>query len=141
MSGDTSNTDEFSSTLFLYPNMKQKKIVINGNYTLEGEKLIGEYFETKNKNGIEGFVSSIEEFNARHKNTYALIELSNPDYHAIYSVDKCDICFKSYDAIIVNRNHLYQHLNATYRLCNTCKNLHENMISNLSIQLDGDIAI
>lgn len=120
--------------------MKQKNIVINGKLSLDAERIIDEYFAVKRVNKIEGFIVANEDFINRHQGTYAYRELRSANYHAVYTVDKCDICLKPYDIIINDRIHLYEYLQATYKLCKSCKRFHSGLGDVLSIKLDGDIA-
>jgi len=120
--------------------MKQKEILINGKLSLGAEELINEYFAVKRVNEIEGFIISEEDFIKSHQETYAYKELRSANYHSVYTVDKCDICWKPYDVIINDRTHLYKYLQATYKLCRSCKGFHYGVGEVLSLKLDGDIA-
>jgi len=120
--------------------MKQKEIIINGKFSLDAEELIKEYFAVKTVNEIEGFIVSDEDFINRHHGTYAYKELRSAEFHSVYTVCKCDICWKPYDVIIDDRAHLYSYLGATYKLCRSCKGFHYGVGEVLSMQLDGDIA-
>ncbi|RXG30685.1 hypothetical protein [Leeuwenhoekiella marinoflava] len=120
--------------------MKQKDIVITGKLSLDAEDLIKEYFAVKRVKKIEGFLTSELEFIHRHHETYAYSEMRNADFHAIYQIKKCDICFKPYEVSINDRAHLYRYLQSTYKLCLGCKGFHYGVGQVLSIKLDGDIA-
>ena len=121
--------------------MKQKELVIESILGSEAENMIRKYFAVNTVNEVEGFILSEEEFLNQYKNTYAYNDLKTAKYHAIYTVNRCDICLKPFDAIINNRTHFYSYLQATYKLCNSCKIFHSSTVRMLGMQLDGDIAI
>lgn len=101
--------------------MNQKEIYIDPALGFETEKMIRMYFAVKTVNGIEGFIFTEEEFLKKHKNTYAFNDLRLVKFHAIYSVDNCEICNNSFEVSIYNRMQLSYHLNSSLRLCNACK--------------------
>lgn len=120
--------------------MKQKQIVINSKLSIDAEQLIEEYFAVKRVGEIEGFVVAEEDFNKRHKKTYPFRELKKADFHAVYQIDQCDICFKSFEIAINDRKHLTNYLQATYKLCQGCKIFHASMMHFLEVKLDGSVA-
>tara|TARA_R110001592_G_C13189271_1_gene752188 strand:- start:12332 stop:12697 length:366 start_codon:yes stop_codon:yes gene_type:complete len=120
--------------------MKQKDIVITGKLSLDAEDLIREYFAVKRVKKIEGFIVSEEEFINRHQGTYAFHEMKKADFHAVYRIKKCDICFKPFEVSINDRAHLNRYLQATYKLCRGCKDFHYGVGQVFSLKLDGDIA-
>jgi len=120
--------------------MKQKEIIINGKLSIDAEQLIEEYFAVKRVNKIEGFIVSDEDFINRHKGTYPYYEFSQADYHAVYRIKKCDICFKPFSVNINDREHLYNYLQAPYKLCSGCKIFHHGLGQVIGMKLDGDIA-
>lgn len=120
--------------------MKQKEIIIDPKLGIETQKMVEMYFAVKTVNGIEGFILSEKEFLNNYQGIYALNELRSANYHAVYTVDSCDICMKPFDTIINDRNHLYRYLQATYKLCVGCQVFHSGPARILGMRLDGDIA-
>ena len=120
--------------------MKQKEIVISQELSPDAEKIIQEYFAVKTVNYIEGFIISEKDFLNKFQGTYAYKEIRSAKYCAVYTVDKCDICWKSYDVIINDRSHLDNYLQANYKLCSSCKVFHHGLGELFSVKLDGDIA-
>ena len=104
--------------------MKQKEIVINGKLSLDAEQLIEEYFAVKRENGIEGFIFSEDVFYLSYYKTYELEELRSAQYYAVYTVDKCEICWKPFDVIIRDREHLYDYIQVPHKKCHSCKGFH-----------------
>ncbi|MGO3184459.1 MAG: hypothetical protein ACTIJ9_16650 [Aequorivita sp.] len=120
--------------------MKQKEIVINGKFSPDAEEMIYEYFAVKSVNGIEGFIFSEDVFYNSYRNTYAFEELRSAKYYSVYNVERCDICQKPFNVIIIDRAHLYRYLQTTCKLCHSCKGFHYSLGEIFAMKLDGDIA-
>lgn len=120
--------------------MKQKGIIITDKLSLDAEQLIYEYFAVKRIGKIEGFIVSEEEFINRHQGTYAYQEMMQADYHAVYKVQSCDICFKSFKVNIISREHLNKYFRAKYKLCRGCQKFHFHLSHTMGMKLDGDVA-
>ncbi|RXG12821.1 hypothetical protein DSM02_3825 [Leeuwenhoekiella polynyae] len=120
--------------------MKQKEIVIDRETSPDAEELITALFAVKRVNGIEGFILSYDEFSNKYKGTYAFQEFLSSLYHLVYTIDKCDVCFKSFDVTIYDLEHFDDYANARYKLCDRCKFLHNGPFRELGMRLDGDIA-
>ncbi|PQJ72775.1 MULTISPECIES: hypothetical protein [Polaribacter] len=121
--------------------MKQKQIVIKGKLNHKVIELIKEYYAVNRKHEIEGFIYSEKDLLSRHKNTQLHKKFLSANYQLVYTIDSCDLCFKSFDTSIESREHLSNYLNATYKLCNECKSFQLAIQFGLGIGLDGDIAI
>ena len=120
--------------------MKQKQIVIKEKLNHKVIELIKEHYAVKRKHEIEGFVYSEKDFLSRHKNTELHKKFLSANYQLVYTIDSCDLCFKSFDTSIESRENLNNFLNAKYKLCLECKLIQINIQQTLGIGLDGDIA-
>lgn len=120
--------------------MKQKEIVISKVLSSQEEELINDYFSIKRINEIEGFTLSFDDLYNRYQGTYAYQQMNSTNFHAIYTIDKCDVCFNPYHVIINDRPHLYKYLQATYKLCLSCNHFQNGLEEVFSMKLDGDIA-
>lgn len=120
--------------------MKQKNIVITGKLSLDAEDLIREYFAVKRVKKIEGFIVSEEEFINRHQGTYAFQELLQANYHAVYKVKKCDVCWKPFKVVINDRKNLYDYIQSTHKFCRKCNHFRLNIWNTLSDMRKDDMA-
>ena len=144
VSGETSILISNGLSLFLYPIMKQNEIVINGKISLDAEEIIHKYFTVDRigvgVNGIEGFVFSEDVFYKNYQGSYAFKELKLAQYYAVYTVNRCDICWESFNVIINDRAHLYRYLQADFKYCHNCKGFHYRMGELGAFQVTGEVA-
>ena len=93
--------------------MNQKKVIVDPSLNFETKSMIEMYFAVKTVIGIEGFIFTEEEFLKKYRNTYAFNDLRLVKFHAIYSIDNCEICNNSFEVSIYNRMQLSYHLNSS----------------------------
>ncbi|MDW5288865.1 hypothetical protein [Formosa sp. PL04] len=121
--------------------MKQKEIIIREKLSHKVIELIKEYYAVNRKHEVEGFIHSEKDIISRYKGTQSYKKFLSANYDLVYTIEKCDLCFESFDTSIESREHLNNYLNATYKLCDKCKALQLAIQFGFGLGLDGDIAI
>ncbi|WP_299047659.1 hypothetical protein [uncultured Polaribacter sp.] len=113
--------------------MYLKDIIFDKNVTREEKILAFEYFLTRKENQIEGFTFTEKEIDEKYGNTTIKKLLSKRVFHAIFTIENCDLCLKENDIVILNREHLNNYLNSEYILCHKCQYVNKQMQSVLGM--------
>lgn len=115
--------------------MKQLATQSNSKATINENNMLSDYWEVTNKNGIETFVFSDNEFLKKYSSKNYFSSLKSLETFAVYNVEECCVCLESFNVIINDRIHLKSYAQSKNKCCRVCghfqSSIEKSIITNI----------
>lgn len=114
--------------------MKQLATKLSSIATVDENAMLADYWAINIINDIEEFVFSDREFLNKYSNTIPFFNLNNIETFAVYNVNECSVCLKSFNVIINDRIHLREYNLSNTKYCRICAHF-KSSIENLQAEI------
>lgn len=100
--------------------MKQLAVKSNSKARVKEDNMLADYWAVKESEGVETFILSDKEFLNKYSSLKYFSSLGSIETFAVYQVDECSVCLKSFNVIINDRVQLKFYMQSESKYCRVC---------------------